>query len=97
VWLVAGGVRLQARPVDRGAGTDRTTAAHYLKFPLPSEVAAALRGANASGAPEIALEVDHPAYAARVVLPRPAVVSIAEDLRDDARPTVARPAPHGRQ
>jgi hypothetical protein len=85
VWLTVSGVRLQARPVDRGGGADRTTAVHYLKFPLPSEVAGTLRAANtAAGAPEVALEVDHPAYAARVVLPRAAVASIAEDLRDDA-------------
>ena len=79
VWLVADGVRVQARPVDRGAPSDRTTAVHYLKFVLPPGAAGALRSGSAS---ELTLEVDHPAYAARAVLPKETVASIAEDLLD---------------
>jgi hypothetical protein len=78
VWLVAGGERVPARAIDRGAPRDRTTAVHYLKFALPRSAAAALR----SAAPiELVLEVDHPAYAARAVLPRETVASLAEDLQ----------------
>jgi hypothetical protein len=79
VWFVAAGDRVPARALDRGTPEDRTTAVHYLKFPLPQPVADALR----SGSPgEVALEVDHPAYAARAALPRETVASLAEDLRD---------------
>jgi hypothetical protein len=79
VWFVAGGDRVPARALDRGTPEDRTTAVHYLKFPLPEPVADALRSGSAG---EVALEVDHPAYAARVSLPRETVASLAEDLRD---------------
>jgi hypothetical protein len=78
VWLLAGGERVQARAVDRGTPQDRTTAVHYLKFALPAALAASLR----SGAPaEVALEVDHPAYAARAILPRETLASLADDLQ----------------
>jgi Protein of unknown function (DUF3501) len=78
VWLVAGGEHVPARAIDRGAPQDRTTAVHYLKFGLPPSTAAALR----SAAPiEVVLEVDHPAYAARAVLSRETVASLAEDLQ----------------
>jgi hypothetical protein len=77
VWLLAGGQRVPARPIDRGAPHDRTTAVHYLKFALPPSAAASLR----AGAPtELALEVDHPAYSARAALPKETVASLAEDL-----------------
>jgi hypothetical protein len=82
VWLVAGPSRIRARAVDRTAGeTARTTAVHYLKLPLPAELAAALRGATGGGAvPEVALQVDHPAYAATAVLPKYTVLLLGEDL-----------------
>jgi hypothetical protein len=83
VALVVAGKRAPARPIDRGTPADRTTAVHYLKFPLPAEAAAALRDASLTAGPEVVLEVDHPAYAARVVLSHEAVASLAEDLRDD--------------
>jgi hypothetical protein len=78
VWLLAGGQRVQARAIDRGAPHDRTTAVHYLKFALPPSATASLRAA----APvELAVEVDHPAYSARAVLPKETVASLAEDLQ----------------
>lgn len=79
VWLLAGGERVRARAIDRGAPQDRTTAVHYLKFTLPPAVALSLR----AGAPtEIGLEVDHPAYTAHAVLPRETVASLVEDLQE---------------
>jgi hypothetical protein len=84
VRLVAGGERLPARAIDRAAGaTDRTTAVHYLKIPLTAGAVAAVRGAaaGAAGASEVALEVDHPAYAARTALPRETLLMLAEDLQ----------------
>jgi hypothetical protein len=82
VWLSVAGARIQARPVDRGAPADRTTAVHYLKFPLPPPTAKSLREATAATSPEVALEADHPAYGIRIVLPATTVASIAEDLRE---------------
>ena len=83
VWLVAGTTRIAAQPVERGADpAARTTAVHYLKFPLDPKLADALRGA-ASGQATIThleLEVDHPAYAARAVLPAEAILGLGEDL-----------------
>ena len=79
VSLVADGERTAARAIDRGTPQDRTTAVHYLKFTMPPAALAALRSA---APPELVLEVDHPAYAARVVLPRETVASLAEDLSE---------------
>jgi len=82
VWLIAGEQRVQARGAPRGSeASERTTAVHYLKFRLPGSLAAALRGPSpARDGLEVALEVDHPAYAARAILPRDTVASLAEDL-----------------
>jgi hypothetical protein len=80
VWLVAGRERVEGRPSQRdGILPDRATAVLYLKFVLPSALAAALR--SDAPAPEIALEVDHAAYAARAVLGPHTVQEIREDLR----------------
>ena len=81
VWLVAGGARVQARALDRGAPEGRTTAVHYLKFKLPAKVATALR-AGGGAVPSLSLEVDHPAYGAHVTLPPETVHELIEDLRD---------------
>jgi hypothetical protein len=82
VWIALAGQRIPARPIDRGHPADRTTAVHNLKFALPGPAAAALREATASRGPEVALEVDHPAYSARAVLTPAAVASLGEDLRE---------------
>jgi hypothetical protein len=81
--VIGGGRRVPAQPIDRGTPADRTTAVHYLKFPLPPEAAAALRDASLTAGPEVVVEIDHPAYEARAVLSHEAVASIAEDLRDE--------------
>jgi Protein of unknown function (DUF3501) len=79
VWFVAGDERVRATAIDRGRPDNRTTAVHYLKFKLPTPLATALR----SGAVvDAALEVDHPVYTVRAVLPRVTVASLSEDLRD---------------
>src|ERR1700690_4266689 len=85
VWLVAASRRLSARysdPLADGPEADRTTAVHYLKFPLPKDVADALR-ARAHGqamTTPLALETDHPAYAARAPLPPETVLALGEDF-----------------
>jgi hypothetical protein len=81
VWLAVDGARVAARGADRGDDETRTTAVHYLKFPLPASSAAALR-AVASGGPLPSLEigVDHAVYDVRTDLPKVTVRSLAEDL-----------------
>jgi hypothetical protein len=86
VWVVAGEMRLAGRSSARDVpdAAERTTAVHYLKFPLPRDLADALR-TRASGQPTaigLALEADHPAYAARSVLPLETVIALGQDLKD---------------
>ncbi len=81
VWLVVDGTRVGARAVARGSEpADRTTAIHYLKFKLPTNVAGALRGTSGDRA-TLSLEVSHPAYEVRAALPQETVRELAEDLR----------------
>lgn len=80
LWLVAGGVRIRARAIERDPGpSDRTTAVHYLKFGLPAQVAETLR--NATTMP-VELVVDHPAYNARVALSAQTIRELGDDLRE---------------
>jgi hypothetical protein len=63
---------------------DRTTAVHYLKFPLTEKAERALRDVlEKKRAPkDLAIELvsDHPRYTARTKLEPPLVLSLAEDL-----------------
>jgi hypothetical protein len=78
VWLVVDGQRVQARSAERaGAAPDRTTAVHYLKFPLPHALAEAMRRSPPAS---IELEVDHSHYQASAGLPRATVAELVEDL-----------------
>lgn len=85
VALVALGEPVAARAIARdGQQADRTTAVHYLKFPLPRSVAAALRAVKtASAAPELVLRIDHPVYQAQAKLPAQTVIAVGEDLRGE--------------
>jgi hypothetical protein len=80
VWFTAGAERIAARTGERwtDGAADRTTAVHYLKFPLPKPVADALRRRTTTA--ELALEIDHPAYAARTALPPATVAALGEDM-----------------
>lgn len=82
VWLVAGSLRMPARSIDRGSNDERTTAVHYLKFTFPAKLAQALAGAATGEATmtHLELEVDHPAYAARVPLPAETILEVGQDL-----------------
>jgi hypothetical protein len=84
VWLTAGGQRVPAYGPPRGGeSSERTTAVHYLKFRLPESISSALLGPPpARIALGLALEVDHPNYAARAVLGPQTLESLANDLRD---------------
>lgn len=89
VWLVTSTARLAARAIGLGAAPalpdeipDRTTAVHYLKFPLPPEVAESLRSPDSSRALalNLALQIDHPAYAVRTGLPASTIEALREDF-----------------
>ena len=56
---------------------DRASAVLYLKFPLSAAAAEKLASGQAR---EVALVVEHPAYAARAVLPKPTLASLADDF-----------------
>ncbi len=82
VLLVVGGERMRATWDPAREQTDRTTAVHYLKFPLTKRALASLRGATSpeSTIAHVEIEVDHPAYPARAPLPAETIVSLGEDL-----------------
>jgi hypothetical protein len=85
VWLIAGSLRIAAQSIERGVpGADRTTAVHYLKLALPRPLADALRGAAEGTATmtHLEMEIDHPAYAARVGLPAQTTLKLCEDLQE---------------
>jgi len=82
--LVVAGVRCPGQHDVAREHPDRTTAVHYLKFPLPQAAERALRDVLERKAPasslELAVVVEHPRYSARVVCPPTLVASVAEDL-----------------
>jgi hypothetical protein len=57
---------------------ERTTAVHYLKFPLSMKAAVSLRTRQARAA----IVVSHPRYAARVELSTATLATLAEDLAE---------------
>ena len=75
-YLEVDGVRNAARNETRGVLPDRTTAVHYVKYPLTESAARALRSAKAN----VVLGVDHPAYRAESMLVRRTLEEIANDL-----------------
>lgn len=84
VYVAVDGARLPAKFTPPHAESERTTAVHYLKFDLPENAVARLRGLL-TGAPapedfEMTLGVAHPAYTEATRLPPAMVQSLAEDL-----------------
>jgi hypothetical protein len=75
------GTKIAARHESRGVLPDRTTAVHYVKFPLGKELAArfAERGHATAGAMFFVLE--HPALTVRKEVPAVTVKSLIDDLR----------------
>jgi hypothetical protein len=75
------GTKIAARNETRGVLPDRTTAVHYVKFPLGKELAARLaeRGNAIEGAMFFLLE--HPHLTVRKEIPAVTVRSLIEDLR----------------
>lgn len=82
IWLASDVERVAARSPRRpGASAGRTTAVHYVKFSLPGAFAEALREVRHGAAPPaVVLEVDHPAYAVRAILPPITVLELVADL-----------------
>jgi len=82
--LVVDGERSQGKHDEAREHPERTTAVHYLKFPLSEKAEAALRDvASKKKKPdEVSSEVvvEHARYSARAKLPPAAVLSVAEDL-----------------
>ena len=75
-YLVVDGTRIAARNETRGTLPDRTTALHYVKYPLGEGAARAVR----SGKANVVLGVDHPGYRAEAGLVRRTLEEIANDL-----------------
>jgi len=78
VWVRAGGgARLKAHADEdmERSNEEKTSAVHFLRFELPPEMRAALRG----GAP-LAIGIDHPGYQARVDIENPVRRMLIGDL-----------------
>ena len=82
--LIVDGARCTGKHDEARESPDRTTAVHYLKFPLEAVAERALRDvlAKTKKASEIVVElvVEHPRYTARTTLQPSLVASLAEDL-----------------
>jgi hypothetical protein len=75
-YLEAGGERCSAVAETRGERTDRTTAVHYVKFPLEPRALEAIRAGNGP----VKLGVLHPGYTAEVLLDRDTLDSLRRDF-----------------
>jgi hypothetical protein len=82
--LVVDGTRCQGKHDEARENADRTTAVHYLKFPLEPAAEKALRDvlAKTKKPADVTVElvVEHPRYSAKTTLPASLVQSLAEDL-----------------
>jgi len=82
--LIVDGARCHGKHDEARESPDRTTAVHYLKFPLQPAAEAALRDVLSKKRKPadvtIELVVEHPRYSAKTVLPASLVQSLAEDL-----------------
>jgi len=82
--LVVDGATCAGKHDEAREQSDRTTAVHYLKFPLLESAERALRDVltkrRTPAEVVVELVVDHPRYAARTTLPAALVLSLAEDL-----------------
>jgi hypothetical protein len=75
-YLEVEGTRAVARNETRGVLPGRTTAVHYVKFPLAADAAEALRTGKAAAI----LGVDHDAYRATATVPPRSLEELAQDL-----------------
>ena len=75
-YIASGGARLFARNETRAVLPGRTTAVHYVKFPLGAELAVSVR----AGKSPLMVGVEHAAYRAEAVLPPRTMDELALDL-----------------
>jgi hypothetical protein len=81
IALEIDGVEIRARNETRGVIPDRTTAVHYIKFPLGTELGRKLvEAARAGREGTVCFKLDHPRLQVKKALPLAAVKSLAEDL-----------------
>jgi len=74
-----------ARNETRGVLPDRTTAVHYVKFPLDAEgVAAVIAAGRIGGVPAPRLRVRHPRLEVTTPLPPGVARALGEDLTEEA-------------
>lgn len=71
VWLVNGAERIHAEPLEPRERADRTSAVHFLRFPV------------AGLQPGARLEIDHPEYPAATPLSPRTIESLSKDLREE--------------
>jgi hypothetical protein len=81
IALEIDGVEVRARNETRGVIPDRTTAVHYIKFPLgPDLVRKLVAAARAGREGTVTFKLDHPRLEVRTALPLEALKSLAEDV-----------------
>jgi Protein of unknown function (DUF3501) len=84
--LEVGGRIYPARNETRGVLPDRTTAVHYVKFPLDADgVAATIAAGRGGGVPAPRLRVRHPHLEVTTLLPPAVARAVAEDLHEDGQ------------
>ncbi|HEX4338746.1 MAG TPA: DUF3501 family protein [Polyangiaceae bacterium] len=76
LYIDVEGKRVAAHDETRGVLPDRTTAVHYVKYPLDPDAARALRTGKAT----VSLGVDHPVYRVESLLVRRTLEELAHDL-----------------
>jgi hypothetical protein len=74
------GERVASRNETRGVMPDRTTAVHYIKFPLGKELAARLAARVKEPDDAMFFLLEHPKLKVRKAIPAATVRSLAEDL-----------------
>ena len=82
ILLEVMGTKIPARNETRGVLPDRTTAVHYIKFPLGEELAARLFARAKEGDGGMILVLEHPKLSVRKEIPAATVRALAEDLQD---------------
>ena len=76
------GTKIAARNETRGVLPDRTTAVHYIKFPLGEELASRLAARAKEGDGGMLFVLEHPNLSVRKEIPAATVRALAEDLQD---------------
>jgi len=74
-YVKVGDERYAVVPDPRNDRSDRTTAVHYVKFPLPRAAADQVRNGES-----VSVGVDHEAYRVEVALPNDVRAALADDL-----------------